>query len=80
MLKRISTIKIIKIFYSSISIVIECIRNLASEKKAQTIIEYLIISALVGIFCLVTMKELGSVLERRVEEIKKQVARNLDLK
>ncbi|MBF0360006.1 MAG: hypothetical protein HQK49_03305 [Oligoflexia bacterium] len=48
--------------------------------NGQTIIEYLIISALVGIFCLVTMKELGTVLERRVEEIKKQIVRTLDLR
>ncbi|MBF0315521.1 MAG: hypothetical protein HQK50_05850 [Oligoflexia bacterium] len=50
------------------------------SQKGQGILEYIIISSLVGLLCLVTVKQFGDVLERRVEELKARVTENLKIK
>lgn len=42
--------------------------------------EYVIISSLIGICCLVAVKQFGEVVEKRIANMKSQVAENITLK
>jgi hypothetical protein len=50
------------------------------NQKGQGIMEYVIISSLVGICCLVAVKEFGDVIKKRVDNMKGQVVDTIDLK
>lgn len=55
-------------------------KKLLKNQKGQGIMEYVIISSLIGICCLVAVKQLGEVVKKRVENIKEQVSENLVLR
>lgn len=55
-------------------------KKLLKNQKGQGIMEYVIISSLIGICCLVAVKQLGEVVKKRVENIKEQVSENLTLR
>jgi len=42
--------------------------------------EYVIISSLVGIVCIVSVKKFGEVIQNRVDNMKEQISHNIDLK
>lgn len=50
------------------------------NQKGQGIMEYVIISSLVGICCLVAVKEFGDVIKKRVENMKGQVVDTIEVK
>lgn len=50
------------------------------NQKGQGIMEYVIISSLVGICCLVAVKEFGDVIKKRVENMKGQVVDTVEIK
>lgn len=50
------------------------------NQKGQGIMEYIILSSLIGIFCLVTMKQFGGVLKERIEHMKEEIVKNVELK
>lgn len=50
------------------------------NQNGQGIMEYLIITSLIGIFCLVTMKHFGEVIERRVDDMKKHITTHINLR
>ncbi len=45
------------------------------QKKGQSLMEYLIITSLIGIFCLYTTKQLGQVIQKRINDIKKEIVK-----
>jgi hypothetical protein len=47
--------------------------------KGQATLEYIIISSLIGIFCLFAMKRIGQVLEKRLNYIKTSITKNLPM-
>ena len=49
------------------------------NKKGQATLEYIIISSLIGIFCLFAMKRIGQVLEKRLNYIKTSITKNLPM-
>lgn len=55
-------------------------KKLLKNQKGQGIMEYVIISSLIGICCLVAVKQLGDVVKKRVENMKEQVSENITLK
>ena len=48
-------------------------------RKGQATLEYIIISSLIGIFCLFAMKRIGQVLEKRLNYIKTSITKNLPM-
>jgi hypothetical protein len=54
--------------------------NKILNQKGQGIMEYIIISSLVGICCLVAVKEFGSVIQKRIENMKSFVSKEIQLK
>ena len=47
------------------------------NNKGQGIMEYIIISSLIGIFCLFAVKQLGSVIQRRINMIKENIVKTI---
>lgn len=50
------------------------------NQKGQGIMEYVIISSLVGICCLVAVKEFGDVIQKRIDNMKGQVVDQIKIK
>lgn len=50
------------------------------NQKGQGIMEYVIISSLVGVCCLMAVKQLGEVVQKRIENMKSQIANEINLK
>lgn len=48
-------------------------------QKGQGVMEYILISSLVGIFCLVAIKQVGKVLQKRVQNLKSSIASEIPL-
>lgn len=49
------------------------------DSKGQTVMEYIIITSLVGIFCLFTIKQLGKALQNRIQYLKSQLVNEISL-
>lgn len=52
-------------------------KKLVRNQKGQGIMEYVIISSLVGICCLVAVKQFGKVVQNRVDEMKEKVTEHI---
>lgn len=50
------------------------------NQKGQALMEYVIVSGLVGIFCLIAVKQFGEVIETRIKNMKKQITENIELR
>jgi hypothetical protein len=55
-------------------------KTLLANHQGQGIMEYVIISSLVGICCLIAVKQFGAVIQKRIENMKSQIAHEIDLK
>jgi len=49
------------------------------DKNGQGVMEYIIISSLIGIFCLVAMREFGGVIHKRIEYMQKAIVENIKI-
>ena len=52
-------------------------KNLLRNQKGQGVMEYVIISSLVGIVCITAVKGFGSVIKTRVEAMKSSIVDNI---
>lgn len=50
------------------------------NKKGQGVMEYVIISSLVGIVCIVMVKGFGDAINTRVKHMKEAITHNIDVK
>lgn len=55
-------------------------KRLHKNQKGQGIMEYVIISSLVGICCLIAVKEFGEVVKKRIDNMKGQITDELTLR
>jgi hypothetical protein len=55
-------------------------KKFVKNQKGQGIMEYVIISSLVGICCLVAVRQFGEVIQKRIENMKGQVTSEIQLK
>lgn len=55
-------------------------KNILKNEKGQGIMEYVIISSLVGICCLVAVKQFGEVVQKRINNMKSQISEEIQLK
>ncbi|MBY0515267.1 MAG: hypothetical protein K2P81_00050 [Bacteriovoracaceae bacterium] len=49
------------------------------NQKGQALMEYVIVSGLVGIMCLVAVKQFGGVIKKRVEMMKTEIVNNIEV-
>lgn len=56
------------------------LRKMLKNDRGQGVMEYVIISSLVGIFCLVAVKEFGEVIKTRVNSMRQEIVKNIDTK
>lgn len=54
--------------------------KMIKNDKGQGVMEYVIISSLVGIFCLIAVKEFGEVIKTRVNNMRQEIVKNIDTK
>ena len=55
-------------------------KKLLRNQKGQGIMEYVIISSLIGICCLVAVKSFGEVIQQRIANMQSQVVKEIGLK
>jgi len=55
-------------------------KKLLKNQKGQGIMEYIIISSLIGVCCLVAVKQFGEVIQKRIENMKSQIVNEISLK
>jgi hypothetical protein len=51
--------------------------KLIKNQFGQGVMEYIIISSLVGVFCLVAVKQYGSVIQTRINSIRSEIVKNM---
>lgn len=51
--------------------------KLTKNQKGQGVMEYVIISSLVGIVCITAVKGFGDVINKRVEMMKESIVKNI---
>lgn len=54
--------------------------NAVNNERGQGVLEYIILTSLVGIFCLVAVKQFGGVLKNRIQDMREQVVDNIPTK
>ena len=52
-------------------------KNLTKNQNGQGVMEYIILTGLVGIFCLAAVKKFGKSLDTRMNQIDKKIKREL---
>ena len=55
------------------------LNKIIKDESGQGVLEYIILTSLIGIFCLVVVKQFGSVLQTRINFMKEEVVRNIPL-
>lgn len=55
-------------------------RKLIANQQGQGVMEYVILSSLIGIFCLVAVKQFGEVVEKRIQNMRKHVVEHVQIK
>ena len=55
------------------------LKKIIKNNKGQGVMEYMIITSLVGILCITAVKNLGSSIKTRIDESKKQITRSIKL-
>lgn len=52
-------------------------KNLLKDQKGQGVMEYVIISSLVGIVCITAVKGFGGVIKERIGDMQSQIVNNI---
>lgn len=55
-------------------------KKIIKNERGQGIMEYVIISSLVGICCLMAVKQFGEVIQKRIENMKSHISNEVTLK
>jgi hypothetical protein len=55
-------------------------KKLLKNQKGQGIMEYVIISSLIGICCLAAVKQFGEVVQKRINNMKSEISSEITLK
>ncbi len=54
--------------------------NAVRNQRGQGVLEYIILTSLIGIFCLVSVKQFGKVIETRINNMKTQIVDHIPTK
>lgn len=52
---------------------------LVKNDKGQGVMEYIILTGLVGIFCLAAVKKFGTSIETRIEQMNKKIVKEIEI-
>jgi Flp pilus assembly pilin Flp len=52
-------------------------KNKLKNQKGQGVMEYLILTSLIGIICIMAVKGLGETIETRIDHVKREIAKNI---
>ncbi|MFP5491023.1 MAG: hypothetical protein ACLGG0_05955 [Bacteriovoracia bacterium] len=52
---------------------------LKQNQKGQALMEYVIVSGLVGIMCLIAVKQFGEAINTRIKNMKSQITENIQI-
>lgn len=55
-------------------------KKILKNQKGQGIMEYIILTGLVGIFCLVAVKQIGKSLKTRLNQIDKKIVKEIQIR
>ncbi len=55
-------------------------QQLAKNQKGQGVMEYVLITSLIGIFCLAAVKKIGKSMETRLNQINKKITKEIVIK
>ncbi len=55
-------------------------KKIIKNQKGQGVLEYVIISSLVGLVCIGAVKGFGKVVNERINKMKESVVKNIDIK
>lgn len=55
-------------------------KKILKNQTGQGIMEYVIVSSLIGICCLVAVKQFGEVIQKRIDNLKSQITSQIQLK
>jgi Flp pilus assembly pilin Flp len=55
-------------------------KKIIKNQNGQGVMEYIILTGLVGIFCLGAVKKFGSSLETRMNQINKKIVKQIDIR
>lgn len=55
-------------------------KKFLKNQKGQGIMEYIILTGLVGIFCLVAVKQIGKSLKTRLNQIDKKIVKEIQIR
>ena len=50
-----------------------------SHHKGQGVMEYIILSSLIGIFCILAIKQFGGVLLKRIEAMQSKIVKTIEI-
>ena len=54
-------------------------RKILKNQQGQGVMEYIMLTALIGIFCLAAVKKIGKSMNTRLEQINKKVTREIQI-
>lgn len=55
----------------------KCLKKFIGNSRGQGVMEYVIISSLVGIVCITAVKGFGDVVKKRIETMKSEIVDNI---
>ena len=55
-------------------------QKIVSNQKGQGVMEYILITSLIGIFCLAAVKKIGKSLDTRLEQMNKKIVKEIVIK
>lgn len=47
--------------------------NALRNQRGQGVLEYIILTSLIGIFCLVSVKQFGKVIDKRIDNMREKI-------
>ncbi len=53
--------------------------KIIKNNKGQGVMEYMILTTLIGVFCLVAVKQFGEVVKERITKAKSHITKHIDL-
>jgi len=54
-------------------------KKIIKNQRGQGVLEYVILTGLIGIFCLIAVKQFGGVIKNRIENMREHVTKNIKI-
>ncbi len=54
-------------------------KKLSQNQKGQSIMEYIVLTSMIGIFCLVAVKNFGSSMKSKIQQMDRKISRQINI-